>query len=93
MTKSLSKTEIANRLASLGVSWSLIDNHLERVYKFANFAAGVEFVNGVAAIADEINHHPEITLNSKQVVVKLISHDIGGLSDKDFDLAKKIDLF
>ena len=76
----------------LGEGWSVIDeHHLEKEFKFDTYLDGVNFVNEVAAIADEQNHHPDIYLGYGKVRITLLTHKIGGLSENDFILAAKIE--
>ena len=76
----------------LGEGWQLVDeHHIEKEFNFDSYLEGVNFVNEVAAIADEQNHHPEITLSYGKVKVTLWTHKIGGLSENDFILAAKIE--
>ncbi len=61
-----------------------------RVFKFKDFKEAMAFVNGVAAIAEEEGHHPDIYIFYNQVNLELSTHNIGGLSENDFILAAKI---
>jgi 4a-hydroxytetrahydrobiopterin dehydratase len=72
--------------------WKLVDNAVEKNFKFANFREAIEFINRVADIAEVMNHHPDILLWSwNNVKLTLSTHSAGGLSEKDFALASKID--
>lgn len=72
--------------------WKVVDNHhLQKEYKFKNYIDGVEFVNQLAAIAEEQNHHPEIDLAWGKVRVEIYTHVVDGLTDNDFILAAKYD--
>ena len=72
--------------------WSIVDeHHLSRVYKFADFVTALDFTNAVGALAEEVGHHPEITVGWGQVAVKLWTHSIDGLHAADFILAARID--
>jgi len=72
--------------------WGVIDGKvLRREFTCDNFAQGLAFVNNIGKIAEEENHHPDIELHYKKVVVTLTTHNIGGLSENDFILAAKID--
>lgn len=65
---------------------------LERNFTFSNFKEALDFVNKVAELAEDANHHPDILIHGyKKVKIKLWSHDKGGLSEKDSALASKID--
>ncbi|HVY72895.1 MAG TPA: 4a-hydroxytetrahydrobiopterin dehydratase [Candidatus Paceibacterota bacterium] len=73
--------------------WSLVDGGglLARSFHFPNFKKTMEFVNKVAAIAEEEQHHPDMTVSYGDVGIELMTHAIGGLSENDFILAAKID--
>ena len=67
------------------------DHHIERVFKFPNFATALAFVNRVGAIAEAEGHHPDIELGWGRVAIKVYTHKIDGLTESDFILAAKID--
>jgi 4a-hydroxytetrahydrobiopterin dehydratase len=73
--------------------WSLIDDAhlLAKSFRFKDFAQTMEFVNKIAAIAEEEGHHPDLTVTYGAVTVELMTHAIGGLSENDFIVAAKID--
>jgi len=76
----------------LGEGWRAVDeHHLEKEFKFDTYLEAVNFVNEVAAIADEQDHHPDIYLSYGKVRVTLWTHKIGGLSVNDFIVAAKIE--
>jgi len=65
---------------------------LEKEYKFKDFKEALAFVNKVGALAEEANHHPDILLYGwNKVKLSLSTHSAGGLTEKDFTLASKID--
>ncbi|MGH9340266.1 MAG: 4a-hydroxytetrahydrobiopterin dehydratase [Acidobacteriota bacterium] len=73
-------------------NWQVVDNHhIEKSFKFSDFQTALDFVNRVAEIAEEEDHHPDIYLAWGKVQVTLWTHKIGGLSENDFILAAKID--
>ena len=88
----LSKKKKDEYYLELNKDWELDDKKIKREFTFESFMKGVEFVNQVAKIADSENHHPDIYLYYKKVVVELSTHAVGGLSENDFILAAKIDL-
>lgn len=63
---------------------------LIRTYTFADFVQALAFVNRVGEIAETLQHHPDITITYNKVVLTLTTHDSGGLTDKDFEMALKI---
>ena len=71
--------------------WQLVDGHIERTFVFERFVDGIEFVNIVAEIAEAAGHHPDIDVRYTSVKLVLVTHDVGGLTLKDFEVAKRID--
>lgn len=72
--------------------WEVIDeNKISRKFKFKNFREALDFVNKIAQIAEEEQHHPDITINYNRVRIDLTTHAIKGLSMNDFIIAAKID--
>ena len=72
--------------------WSQRPDALERDFAFADFAAAIAFVNRVAAVAEEANHHPDIFVHGwNKVRLTLSTHTTGGLTDADHALARRID--
>ena len=71
--------------------WELKEGKIVKSYSFKSFMQAVEFVNDIARIAEERNHHPVITIVWKTVKVSAISFDVGHLTDRDFELAKAVD--
>lgn len=80
----------ANVLLNEVPSWSLRDGHLWRSFRFRNFLEAIGFVNSVAKIAEEEQHHPNIFIRYNKVELELWTHAINGLSENDFILAAKI---
>ncbi|MBI2581831.1 4a-hydroxytetrahydrobiopterin dehydratase [Candidatus Woesearchaeota archaeon] len=72
--------------------WKVIDNHIEKEFKFKDFKTALDFVNKVGQLAEKEGHHPDIYLSWGKVKITLWTHAIDGLSENDFILAKKIDL-
>ncbi len=86
--------EAAAELAKqLNPEWHVIDDAhlLSRHFTFKDFAETMQFVNKVAAIAEEEGHHPDLTVSYGGATVELMTHAIGGLSENDFIVAAKID--
>ena len=71
--------------------WDLDKKQIERVFEFDDFTLAMDFVNSVAEIAEEDDHHPEIDIRYNKVRVALSTHAEGGLTDLDFEVAEKID--
>jgi 4a-hydroxytetrahydrobiopterin dehydratase len=88
----LSDAEIEERLASAG-QWRRADERsIERELRFSDFAAAIDFVNRVAEVAEQANHHPDILVHGwNKVRLTLSTHSQGGLTDADFKLASRIE--
>ncbi len=72
--------------------WKKIEEgKLSKDFEFINFIEAFGFVTKIALESEKINHHPDITISYNKVNIKLITHDINQISEKDVDLAKKID--
>ncbi|HET7627893.1 MAG TPA: 4a-hydroxytetrahydrobiopterin dehydratase [Bacillales bacterium] len=89
----LSENEIAQQLSRLQ-GWKRLDEKfIQKRYRFKTFPDGVTFVNRIAALSEEVQHHPFIAIDYKVVTLKLSSWHAGGLTDLDFELAGKYDAF
>jgi 4a-hydroxytetrahydrobiopterin dehydratase len=71
--------------------WELEKKHIERTFEFDDFADAIDFVNSVAEIAEEEEHHPDIDIRYNKVRLVLSTHSKGGLTELDFGLAERID--
>lgn len=71
--------------------WKKQSASITRTFQFKDFAAAMAFVNKVAHAAEAANHHPDIDVRWNKVTLTLATHSEGGLTQKDFDLAKQID--
>ena len=89
MSKLLSDQEIRTQLQSLQ-GWSKDGLWIITEKKFNTFSAAIAFVNKIAELAEAASHHPEIHIHYNQVLLELSTHDAGGLTEKDFSLAQKI---
>lgn len=86
----LSPAEIEERLPSL-TDWGLDQHKLFRHFVFENFIDAFGFMTQVALLAETMNHHPEWSNVYNRVEIYLTSHDVDGISERDFILAKRID--
>jgi 4a-hydroxytetrahydrobiopterin dehydratase len=86
----LSTEKIKTALA-LVPDWKKKGLTIARTYQFKDFPAAIKFVNVVAKLAERAWHHPDIDIRWNQVTLTLTTHDAGGLTEKDFDLAQKFD--
>ncbi len=71
--------------------WSQTGDAIQRTYQFADFVASMRFVNQVAASAERAQHHPDVLIRWNKVTLTLSTHDAGGITEKDFDLARTCD--
>ena len=86
----LSESEIHDRLAGLP-EWTETSGSIQRTYLFNDFLESMAFVNRVAAMAESAQHHPDILIRYGKVTLTLSTHDAGGITEKDFALAKAAD--
>ena len=92
--KALTATEVVAKLAQLE-GWSLHGDGasvaIEKTYRFANYFETIAFVNAVAFVAHAEDHHPDLSVHYDHCVVRLNTHDVGGLSSSDFECATRFD--
>ncbi|MEM8932349.1 MAG: 4a-hydroxytetrahydrobiopterin dehydratase [Acidobacteriota bacterium] len=88
--RKLDDGEIEARLAELP-EWRLVDGKLHRELQFVDFSEAFGFMTRVALVAEAMHHHPEWFNVWNRVVIDLETHDVGGLSTSDFELAATID--
>lgn len=86
----LSHKAVEEKLATLK-DWKLVNSEIVREFAFVNFVEAMRFVNLVAEKAELAGHHPDIDIRYNKVRLALVTHDSGGLTDRDFDLAASID--
>ena len=89
--QTLNQEDIDGRLARLHDSWTGSPKELNRSIEFADFPTAVEFVNRLAPVCEELNHHPDLALRWRWVDIVLSTHSAGGVTDADFTLAQHID--
>ena len=87
---SLDDAVIATALDDLP-GWQRVGDAIERVFDCGDFVGAVDFMNRIVPLAEAANHHPDIAISWKNVTVTLTTHSEGGLTDKDFALARQID--
>ena len=90
--KNLSKSEVENKLNLLSKNWVVKDNMLFAKFKFTTFDDAFDFMKLVSEKCKDLNHHPKWTNVYNQIDVELFTHDLGGLSRFDFELAYFMDL-
>jgi 4a-hydroxytetrahydrobiopterin dehydratase len=86
----LSDDQVTARLAALP-GWERQGDEIVRSFQAPSFLEGIAFVRRLAELAEAANHHPDIDIRWRTVRIALTTHDDGGLSAKDFDLAAQID--
>ncbi len=87
----LTEQAVAERLEGLHPAWSGTTKELRRSIEFADFGTAVEFVNRLAPICEELDHHPDLALRWRWVDVVLSTHSAGGVTDLDLVLAGHVD--
>ena len=88
--KLLTSDEIVEALKQV-TGWREEDGHLKKRFTFENFAASLAFVNQVGAVAEAADHHPDINFGWGYAEFAITTHDRGGITDVDLDLAANID--
>jgi pterin-4-alpha-carbinolamine dehydratase (EC 4.2.1.96) len=87
MTDLLSDDEIESQLPG---GWARDGDHITRTYEFDSYLEGVGFAGGAGGLAEEAFHHPTLTIEWCEVTVELTSHEEGGITGKDIDLAERL---
>ena len=86
----LSDDEIQERLAG-AEGWERDGDALRKEFDRGDFKGSVDFVNRLTPAAEEMNHHPDLTISWNKVTVSLSTHSEGGITENDFELASRID--
>ena len=86
----LSEEEIGERLSELE-GWDREGDAIVKSFDRGDFVGSVKFVDSLVEPAEEMNHHPDLTISWNEVKVSLSTHSEGGLTGNDFELARKID--
>jgi 4a-hydroxytetrahydrobiopterin dehydratase len=89
MAKLLTKAEIQEQASSLS-DWTVEESKLRATRTFRDFIQAIEFVNKLVKPAESAGHHPDIEISYNKVNITLTTHDAGGLTHKDFDVARVI---
>ncbi len=99
MTQALNESQINEQLSQLNASldsdaqWKIVDGKLHKTFKFKSFIRAFGWMSQMAIWAEKLNHHPEWFNVYNKVEVDLTTHDAGGISELDFKLATKMELF
>ena len=91
MSSQLLSTDAIERELATIPGWTRDDDEIVRSFARGDFSGSLAFVNAIAAAANAANHHPDLAISWGDVTVRLSSHDAGGLTDRDFSLARTID--
>ena len=89
MPQKLRESDIQKRLAA-APGWTIEHGELTRSFELASFPAALMFVSAVGFLAEAAEHHPDILIKYRKVTLSLVTHDAGGLTEKDFVLAGQI---
>lgn len=90
MAKKVSREKIKS-WAEARSGWKVLDDAIRKRFAFPSFRDSIVFVNRVATLADEHDHHPDIDVRFDKVFLTLSTHDAGGVTRKDLNLAERID--
>ena len=90
MAQKLNRESIQGWLKAHG-GWKRKSNSLVKEFQFSSFRDSIVFVNRIATLADDADHHPDIDIRYDRVVVTLSTHSVGGITQKDLTLAEQVD--
>jgi len=85
----LTDSEIQQALSNLK-GWQRQGKAIQRIFEFSDFKAAMGFVNKIADAAEQANHHPDIDIRYNKVTMALVSHDAGGVTQRDVKMARRI---
>ena len=85
------KFDLEEQLKTLD-GWLHLENYIKKVVNFKTYLKGIQFVNDLAKIAEEYNHHPDIEIGWCKVTIAFTSHDQGCLTERDIKMAHETDL-
>lgn len=86
----LTDDAVSERLGGLP-DWAVQNGALAKTFAFADFVQAMQFVNRLAVAAEAAQHHPDIDIRYSKVTVALVTHDSGGITEKDFAIAQEAD--
>jgi 4a-hydroxytetrahydrobiopterin dehydratase len=81
-----------SRNSNLPVGWSESNNLIYKEFKFKDFLTAMGFLNGCGEIANRLDHHPRMTIDYDKVLIETYTHETGGVTHKDLELADRINL-
>jgi len=88
-SQTLSDSEMGELLRELP-DWALEDGKLVRYWTFPGFVQAMDFVSGVAQLAEQQGHHPDIDIRYNRVKLAIVSHDAGGITRRDAEMARRL---
>ena len=86
----ISEEDVRRRLEGLP-AWEYANGRIRKQFVFRTFLRAIAFVNAVAYLAEAAKHHPDMTINYNKVTLRLITHSVGALTERDFNLAGQIE--
>lgn len=86
----LAESEINENLTELD-NWSLDGDAIRKEWEFRNFSEAMDFINMMAVIAENHDHHPQLFNVYNRVILRFNTHDAGGITEKDINIAKELD--
>jgi 4a-hydroxytetrahydrobiopterin dehydratase len=90
-SSTMTEQAVQQALQERGLDWTLEDGQLRKTAKGRNFAASLAYVNRVGELAEELDHHPDISISWNTVRLSLVTHSAGGITPMDLELASRID--
>jgi 4a-hydroxytetrahydrobiopterin dehydratase len=90
MAEKMERNELSAALAGLP-GWAMEQGEIVRTFQFPDFVGSMAFVNRVAELAEQAQHHPDIDIRYNRVRIALVTHDAGGITQKDIQLAVQVD--
>ena len=91
MATLMAQSQVREKLKRIP-EWELHEKEIERTFEWDDFNQAMDFVNAVAELANEANHHPDLDIRWNKVRVALYTHSAGGVTELDFQLAEKVDM-
>lgn len=88
--RKLSENEIESALTEMS-GWTFEGGQITKTFEFPSYLAGVTFVSAIAHLAEAMDHHPDLDLRYRKLSVAINTHDVGGISPLDFELARRIE--
>lgn len=90
MSERLNSDEVSQNLEGLS-GWEVKDGELRKIFQFGAYLDGVEFARSCGELAEKMNHHPDLLIQWRKVAVSIVTHSAGGLTELDFDYARRVE--